>query len=169
MQAIATTIFLLATVGCSQLGSESPTPNVNVAVVERFVFEVFGEGNLDVIDEIISPDYVGHWAGWGETRGREALRRAVFEWRTAFPDWAGHINDVVVDGDMVAVRLTSTGTFLGPWGGHEPNQRRVELAEFAIMRIVDGVVLEHWELTDSWSLERQLGIRLPDSEARPAW
>ena len=169
MRFIVLISFLSCMTGCMSVDPELPDRAKNIEAVERFVYDIFGAGNLDAIDEVISPEYVGYWAGWGETRGRDELRQGIVEWRTAFPDWSGKIETIVTDGDTVVIRLTSKGTFLGPLGDITPNQRTVEIAEMAILRLVDGLVVEHWEMTDGWSLERQLNIRMPDSGARPAW
>ena len=52
---------------------------------------IFNEGRMDLIDEILSPDYVEHattFPGWPE--GIEGLRQFVQEIRRAFPDLRSH-------------------------------------------------------------------------------
>ena len=169
MRIAALTVLLCFVSSCTNSDSVDVVRSKNIEVVERFVYEVFGDGQLTVIDEIISPDYVGYWAGWGPTRGREELRQGIAEWRNAFPDWRGSIETIVAESDKVAIRLTSRGTFLGSLGEIEPNQKQVEIAEMAILRLDDGMIVEHWELTDAGSLERQLEIQVPGFGAIAAW
>jgi predicted ester cyclase len=156
-------------IGCMPDEPDLSDRERSVEIVERFIADIMLAGDLDAIDELVSPDYVAYWAGWGETRGREQLRLEIIAWRHAFPDWSGKIEATVVEGDLVVVRLTAGGTFLGPLGEIEPNRKQVQIAEMAIFRLDNGRIIEHWEMSDVGSLERQLNIKLPDFGTIRAW
>jgi predicted ester cyclase len=83
----------------------------NRALIQRFVEEVFNSGNVDVVDEIYGPVYVGHTAGLPEqTLGPEGVREFVELYRSAFPDLHTTIEDINAEGDKVACRWTAVGT-----------------------------------------------------------
>ena len=70
----------------------------NKAVVRREMEELFNHtGNLDAVDEIISPDYVSYEPTSGETRGIEGARQFAATFREAFPDLQCTIDDMVAD------------------------------------------------------------------------
>lgn len=85
----------------------SITTNKTTAV--RFVTEVWNAGDLGVADEVIHPEYVVPGIG----QGSEAVKQNVIAFREAFPDLVWTIDDIVGEGDRVALRLTLRGTHLG--------------------------------------------------------
>ncbi len=100
-------------------------------------------------------DFLGHFPG-GVVRGHKGIRDVVIDHRRAFPDWAEQIEDIVFEGDSVAVRFSSTGTNHGPNRGKPPTNRSVRISEMAIYRIVDGKIAEQWVIPDTHSLLQQL-------------
>ena len=70
-------------------------------------------GNLDVVEEIISPDYVSYEPTSGETRGIEGAKQFAATYREAFPDLTCTIEDMVAEGDKVVIRFRARGTHQG--------------------------------------------------------
>lgn len=129
------------------------------AVVRRLFDEVMNAGRLELIDELMAEDAVEHEAlpiSTGELR--RDFRAWVSELRKAFPDYHVQVEDVIAEGDRVATRERITGTNLGPLLGMPPTGRRMDIAGFDVVRVVDGRIVEHWGLADSWTMGRQLGI-----------
>ena len=86
----------------------------NKAAVRREVEELYNHtGNLDVADEIFSPDYVSYEPTSGETRGIEGARQFAATFREAFPDLQCTIDDMVAEGDKVVMRFRGSGTHQG--------------------------------------------------------
>src|ERR671928_201465 len=86
----------------------------NKAVVRREMEELFNHtGNLDAVEEIIGPDYVGYEPTSGETRGIEGARQFAATYREAFPDLENTIEDMVAEGDKVVMRFSGSGTHEG--------------------------------------------------------
>jgi predicted ester cyclase len=86
----------------------------NKAVLRREVEELYNHtGNLDVVEEIFSPDYVSHEPTSGEVRGIEGARQFAATFREAFPDLQNTIEDMVAEGDTVVMRFRGSGTHLG--------------------------------------------------------
>jgi steroid delta-isomerase-like uncharacterized protein len=138
----------------------------NRALIQRFVEEAFNRGNLDVVDEIYAPVYVGHTAGLSEqTSGPEGVKGFVELYRSAFPDLHTTIEDIVTEGDKVAYRWTAVGTHRGGLLGVPPSNNRVELKGITIERIEDGKIVETYNNFDQLGMLRQIGA-IPAPEQR---
>jgi predicted ester cyclase len=133
----------------------------NKAVVRRFVDEVVSEGRLEVLEEVVHPDYVDHAPDPGQVPGFEGFRQSLVALRRAFPDFHSFHEQMVAEGDMVAYREISRATHRGEFHGIAATGRRVEVEEMHIVRIADGKIAEHWALYDTLGMLRQLGA-LPD-------
>ena len=81
--------------------------------------------------------------------------------RAAFPDRVDVIERVIADGDRVGLLFRVTGTHTGNFFGIEPTGRCVDVYEVALLRIVDGQMVEGWFMMDEAELLRQLGAKLP--------
>jgi predicted ester cyclase len=130
----------------------------NEALVRRFYEEVWNEGTVEIAEEIFAPDYVRHdlrptRAGPGGA-GMAAIAAAF---RGAFPDLRMEIDLILSDGDLVAARWTSTGTFSRPWGDASPTGVRATFSGVNIFRIRDGLVVELWNHRDDLGLMEQDG------------
>ena len=67
------------------------------------------------------------------------------------------VEDVIAEGDRVAVRLTSSATHTGHFMGMPASGKRYEIGEIHIFRIRDGRVSEHWHQADFMGMMKQLG------------
>lgn len=140
--------------GCGTSGGDSLLA-ANKELIRRHQEEIWNKGNTAAIDEFYTPDFVGHFP-FGESLDREGLKKAVALHRTAFPDWREQIEDIVAEGDGVAIRFASRGTQRGEFLGIKPTGRSVRISEAAIFRIVDGRIAEQWVFPDVGSLLEQL-------------
>jgi steroid delta-isomerase-like uncharacterized protein len=128
-------------------------------ILRRFIEEGLNRGNLDVVDELIAPNFVEHEElPPGSPEGREGVRHYLRTMRQAFPDLHGTVGDEVVQGDKVVVRSTWQGTHAGHFLGIPPTGKRVSFDVIDIVRLQDGKVVEHWGLTDGLGLLQQLGV-----------
>ena len=130
----------------------------NKALVRRFVDEVQSAGNIDLIDEICSPEFVNHSAPPGIPADREGIKILTAMFRGAFPDSYFTVEDMVAEGDKVVTRKTFHGTHEGELMGIPPTGRRVSMGLIDIVRIADGRVVEHWSVGDNLGMMQQLGI-----------
>lgn len=129
----------------------------NKTIYRRFIQEVFNEGRLDVLGTLVSPTYVLHDAPPGSPRGPEAIAAVVTMFRTAFPDLAIELDELVAEGDIVCARATTRGTHRGPIMGLAATGRAVAMTGLTMVRIVEGRLLESWVRNDVAGLMRQLG------------
>jgi steroid delta-isomerase-like uncharacterized protein len=127
-------------------------------VVRRFYDEVIGEGRLDVIDELLAPDFVEHQEFPGLEPNREGVKKFFAMWREAFPDTRAAIDQMVVQGDLVAVYGMWQGTHQGEFLGVPGTGKQFTVPSADFIRFRDGVCVEHWGVFDSGAMMQQLGI-----------
>jgi steroid delta-isomerase-like uncharacterized protein len=130
----------------------------NREVVRRFVEEGWNEADFEVVEKLVAADGVTHDPTLGDLpNGPEGAKRAIQLYHDAFPDARLEIEDVVAEGDEVAVRWTGTGTHEGELMGVEPTGNEVEVSGIEIDRIEDGKIAETWVVYDALGMLRQLG------------
>ena len=93
------------------------------ACYRRFVDEVWNQGNLAVVAELVSSNIVHHVSGPELGPGVEGVRQFVTEIRRAFPDLQGVIEDQIVEGDKAMGRVRCTGTHDGEFATPRPASR----------------------------------------------
>ena len=131
------------------------TIDENKALVRRFIEQVFEAGDMAAVDELVSDDFVPHT--YPGTRDREGLKQAMERVSQGIADARFTIDDVIAEGDRVAVRLTSGATQVGEFMGMPPSGKRYEIEEIHVFRVRDGRITEHWHQFDQLGMMRQLG------------
>jgi steroid delta-isomerase-like uncharacterized protein len=124
----------------------------------RDCFSNASQGNFDALQSIVTPDYVLHPE---EVRGPEGLAEMVQGYRDAFADLSVTIEHQFTEGDYVATRCTIRGRHEGELMGTPATGRQVEFSSLTISRCRDGKIEEEWELADTVTMLRQVGV-LPD-------
>lgn len=138
----------------------------NKAIVLRLIKEVLSDGNMAVVDEIIDPNFGLHLPGSQEPlRGTEGLKRAAEGFRSGFPDRRMLVEDIICEGDKVAVRVTQQGTHQGIFQGINPTGKQVNVTAIAIFRVADGKIAEEWLSSDRLGLLQQIGA-FPQPQSR---
>jgi steroid delta-isomerase-like uncharacterized protein len=128
----------------------------NKAIVRRFIGEIFVDGRRATVDELLADNFVPHtWPSTGHPR--DDMKAAIDRAATALAEPRFTIEDMIAEGDRVAVRLTTAATQVGPFMGMEPSGKRYEIGEIHIFRLRDGKVAEHWHYFDQMGMMRQLG------------
>jgi predicted ester cyclase len=134
------------------------TPEEAEEVIRRWNEEGWSGGRYELAQEIISPNMTVHGAG-GQTvgMGPDGLVDLIRTWRTAFPDGHMEIDDLIVEGDTVAIRNTWYGTHQADFYGIPPSGNQVAVTSVGIDRVVDGLVTEGWGELDMVGMMQQLG------------
>ena len=114
----------------------------NKTALQRIFDEVINQKNLDLADELYSEEHELHPEVPGVTRGPEGMKRAFAGLHEEFPDIQVEIESMVAEGDMVAVRVTFSGT-------HAPTGERATWPEMVFTRFSEGKAAESWEVTDT--------------------
>jgi steroid delta-isomerase-like uncharacterized protein len=132
------------------------TTEENKALVRRFITEIFEQGRLEAVDKLGADDFIGH--SWGNA-DKEGLKAAMARVGQGLTDAKFNIEDVIAEGDLVAVRLTASARHVGDFMGMAASGRSYEIGEIHIFRVRDGKVSEHWHQFDTAGLMKQLGAK----------
>lgn len=126
------------------------------AIARRFIDEVFVEGRTEAVDELLADDFVGHtWPSTGHPK--DDLKAAIERTSKGLSDARFDIEDMIAEGDRVAVRLTASATQTGELMGMPASGKRYSIGEIHIFRIRGGQVIEHWHQFDQIAMMKQLG------------
>ncbi len=115
----------------------------NKALVRRFLEEQ-ARGNLGVIDELLSPDFVDRGLLPGQGPTREDFKRAVAEILDAFSIISFTIEEQVAEGDMVVTKYTERSVIRGEFAGLPPTGTEENFEGIYIHRISEGRITEEW-------------------------
>jgi steroid delta-isomerase-like uncharacterized protein len=118
----------------------------NKALVRSIVEEMFNRGNLDVAPEIFAADFVdrGHEQAADKKDGPEGFAQFVRSVRSALPDLSATVQNMVAEGDYVAMWNTATATHRGELFGMPPSGKRINMRDFHFFRFSNGKIVEHW-------------------------
>ena len=136
----------------------------NKAFIDRMTKEFWNTGNMAVIGEFYSADYVGHDPSGlhaGDLAQFKQSAQAIF---TGFPDLRVSIDDLVAEGDKVVKRWTAHSTHTGEFMGIPATGNPVETTGIHIYRIAGGKIAEVWANSDSLGMMQQLGVIPPMGE-----
>ena len=129
----------------------------NKEIVRRVAEEPW-RGNLDVIDEHVAADYIGHDPSRPEPqRGPAGFKEFVQSSRDAFPNAQVTVDEQLAEGDLVATRWTGRGIHEGELMGIQPTGREVTVTGITISRLRDGKIVEDWLNWDTLGMLVQLG------------
>jgi steroid delta-isomerase-like uncharacterized protein len=125
------------------------------ATARRF-YDAINAGRLEIIDEVVDERLVEHEELPAGAGGREGVRQFFTAARTAFPDFAMRIEDMALEGDKLFIRATMTGTQRGEFMGIPPSGQKMAVPVADIVRFENGRIVEHWGVTDTGLMMRQL-------------
>ena len=126
------------------------------AVMRRF-WEVWEQGNLDLLAELLAPEYINHTLATPDLPpGPEGVKEVVSMFHSAMPDLRVVIEDMIAEGDRVATRYALEGTHRGDLFGVAPTGRALSIKSMTVERLSGGKIVEHWRVTDELDMMRQL-------------
>ena len=129
----------------------------NKELVRRFYKEVYGDWNMALVDEVVSPRFTSHdWPEDGST-GPQAFRDYYAAIRFVVPDAHYEVDDLIAEGDRVVVRWRLLGTHQAEFQGIAPTGRAITLNGIAIYRVDDGKLMERWVVSDLHGVLQQIG------------
>jgi steroid delta-isomerase-like uncharacterized protein len=132
--------------------------------VLRFV-ETANRGDLQAAVESHAPDCLVHYPGL-PTMNMAAWTPFFLSYFAAFPDMQIHVNpaEAIIEGNRMAGPYTITGTQTGDFMGMPATGKQISVFGINIFHVRDGKIIEEWDLNDSLSMLRQLGV-IPAPEA----
>jgi steroid delta-isomerase-like uncharacterized protein len=126
---------------------------------QRYINEVWNQGHMEMIDELIHEDFIDHTPTGDQEHGRNGIKWFVNMIRTAFPDVQGRIEHIISQGDMVAVHLVFEGTHTGgELFGIPATGKRIALKGLDILKVEDGKLAHSWANFDQAGMMAQLGV-----------
>jgi predicted ester cyclase len=135
------------------------TAEQNAATYRRWFDEGCSQGNVDLANELYSPDYVTHSVGPQFAPTLDGLKMFVRALREGLPDLHCPVDEVIAEGDRVAGRFSLRGTHNGNLLGIPATGRRVDVGVIVIARYDElGKWVEDWASWDQLGLLQQLGV-----------
>ncbi len=161
-------LLLMASGLPGQQPGSATTAEENKALVRRFNAAT-NEQRWNALAELVADDFTRHSAA---TAGPPVTSRQQFialqkSFLESFPDQWVTLEDLVAEGDRVAVRATYTGTQSGPMGEFPATGKRVSAPFLGIFRIESGRIAELWVEWDNLAILTQLGLFPPPARETP--
>ncbi len=135
--------------------------DANRKLVWEHYEQLINRKNLAAAELHLASDFIDHAAPPGTPRGPDAARQALTRLHNALPDVWVRLEDIVSDGDRVAVRVVWRGTHLGSFLGRPPTGRKVTIHGMVFWRVANGRLAERWANIDL----RELGPEPADHSA----
>jgi predicted ester cyclase len=128
-------------------------------LVRRLIEEGFNQGRLEVLEELLDPEYREHEnVAEGVAPDGTAVRAIITSLRTGFPDLHLALEELDGVADRVWARIRTTGTHRGPFMGIPPTGRTIDVQVMDLVRVRNGRIVEHWGIPDHLALLDQLGV-----------
>jgi steroid delta-isomerase-like uncharacterized protein len=139
------------------------------AVVERFFYEAINDRQLEILTEILSPEFRGNILEYeGTWNTRDEIIEMLGGVFVAFPDYHQVVHDWIVQDDKVVARWTTTGTHQGPYSGIAPTGKVIHEHGIDIFQVVDGQIVAHWVELDLLGIFEQMdAVTVHRSGTRP--
>lgn len=135
------------------------TTQENKTLVRRFYQEI-DKGNISIIDELVSKDYIDHNPAPWFSPGFEGVKQSFKLFAEATPGYH-NIEDQIAEGDKVVTRLTSYGKHEGDLPGAPRTGNDMKMTSITIHRIADGKLAEKWSEKDMIAMLTQIGKMQP--------
>jgi steroid delta-isomerase-like uncharacterized protein len=133
----------------------------DLKALERDFVEEWNKGKtpaMAAVDKMGATNSVFHTATGEDIHGLENVRQMFSDFYDTFPDNHMTLKDMVAEGDKVAVRYTSTGTFKGEFMGIPPSNKKMTVSVIEIDRFVGSKLVEAWEMSDTLGWMQQLDV-----------
>jgi steroid delta-isomerase-like uncharacterized protein len=131
----------------------------NRLTVQRYFDEILTQGRLNVIDELMRPDFVFRISTIpGGVNGIPAYKAFVAGLRTAFPDGVFSVDREIAEETSAAARWNFKGTHKGPFLGVPPTGKVMTDQGIDIFHFGSGKITDIWVNEDAFGLLKQLGV-----------
>jgi len=152
-------LVLLAVMGCDSVSVNKDADAIssearNKATMHRFIEEVYHQGNMDAFDEVFAENCVLHINE--KTASLETAKRQTRMINGMFRDIEVTIDDIIAEGDLVAMRVIFKGIF-------RRNGNEMTLPSITFCRFKDEKAIEIWRAFDNAYIFKQLGIEPPST------
>jgi steroid delta-isomerase-like uncharacterized protein len=152
-------LLLLFVICMPALAQQAGQPERNKQIARSFFEEVLDQGRFDKYADSHAKDFVAH-AGDHDATLEEDIAAAKEE-RKALPDMRVRVNQIVAEGDLVAVYWTAYGTNTQAGMGFPATGKKIRVDGMTLFRFKAGRICEEWSVWDMLSVMRQAGLLSP--------
>lgn len=131
----------------------------NIAAQERFGADVINAGSIDVIDDVVAPDFVDNDPAPDQGPGIDGFKQFWTTMHSAFPDFRVEVDAMVADEDSVAIAYRATGTHQGDFVGFAATGSPIDIRGVQVTRFRDAMMVERWGSSDQLTLLQQIGAK----------
>jgi len=142
--------------GCQQ---QKPDPSVELKPIADKLNDAWNGRNIDALDAIFAPDFVRIVNNQPEAKGVEGFKKAIADFRTAYPDLKLTLDNLVYGENSAAVRWVLTGTNTGP-GQMPPTGKPINIWGESILHVANGKVTKEIVAYNNQELMEQLGYTM---------
>ena len=132
------------------------TSDIDV-VLRLWYQELWDNWNTAVADDLLTDDYRLHAPGVPVALDGETTKQVVRMYGNSFPDLKHTVDEVIADGDNVAVRWTVRGTHRGEFQGIAATGNSITLSGITVHHVADLRLRETWLVYDNMELLQQIG------------
>lgn len=132
--------------------------NMNTKIFNKWIREGLNGGNIELADAIFAQKFVGHLPSIEIPEGPEGIKQMAEKLRCAFPDLKVEAKITVAENNYVAYYGNITGTHKGDAFQVPATGKKINYSFSGIDRFEDNKIVERWELVDTLSMLRQLGV-----------
>lgn len=153
-------VSMLALIACGDSNSSETVASQadeNKLVVGRFIEEFKNKANHDIVDELLTDDFVHHLKDPRLPPGRPAIKLLGQSIAGGFPVVKATVEELLAVGDKVIERTSVAATHTGEFNGIPATGNKVNWTEIHIYRLIDGNIVELWSEIDLLALLTQLG------------
>jgi steroid delta-isomerase-like uncharacterized protein len=129
----------------------------NKVLIKRWFEEVWNKGRTSAIDEMVTSQTVVHGLA-PAPMNMDAFKQFHAAYRNAFPDVRIQVDDVITEGEKVAVRWSCAATHRGDGLGFAATNQPVRFSGITIVRIDNGKLVEGWNAYDQLGMLQQIGV-----------
>jgi predicted ester cyclase len=132
----------------------------------REVFTAIDNNDFDKLNELFSNDFGLKAPGLDTPWKKDDVFQAIKTHYASFPDWTHKIEDMIAEGDKVAVKLIQNGTHKAQYEGISATGKIITNPALSIMTIVKGQVKDWWVIEDNLGFMQQLGMELRPANSK---
>ena len=136
----------------------SPAKAKELKETALYYYAFWNTGKMEYLDKAVAQNFVDNTLPNGRPQGPAGPLFASNNFRKAVPDLTCTVNDVLIVGEKVTVRMQFTGTFSGSFNEVKGNGEKVDFLAIDVLHITNGKIVEDWHLEDNLTLMQQLGV-----------
>lgn len=129
----------------------------NVTLVNRYVDEIWNQGNLDAVGELLAEDYVNETLPPGLPSNREGLKQMAGMMHAAFSDLTLTVEDTLAQNGKVVQRWSGRGRHTGELMGVPSSGNEVSYQGISVYHVADGKIAQDWTRVDLMGIMQQIG------------